>query len=247
MVEILTRHNKPNLTYIYNKRNSAYAPIVFLGGFRSDMMGSKAQFLSGLCENQDRSFLRFDYSGHGQSEGDFATLTLSDWLQDVRDIMAHTAIERPVLIGSSMGGWLSLLMVRHHPESITGLIGIAAAPDFTTWMQQAMSATQKDEMEKTGHILVPNDYGDPYIITKQLLEDGDTHLLLGKTLEYDGRVCLLQGKKDTDVPWKTVEKIEKILPHANVDIKYREEGSHSLSAPDDLDELAQCILIIDKA
>ena len=238
MVEFLKRQNKADLAYIYNKRDSDQAPIVFLGGFRSDMMGTKAEFLSDLCEKHARSYLRFDYSGHGQSGGQFEDCVLSDWFQDVRDILEGLSIINPILVGSSMGGWLSLRYIEEHGDNLHGFVGIAAAPNFTRWMTEAFSETQQADVESQGYVLAPNDYGDPYVITKALLDDGEKHILLEKELNFSGGVRLLQGKKDVDVPWKTAENIAEALPRANVEVIYREEGNHSLSSDGDLQELA---------
>ena len=242
MVDYLTRPTKPNLAYIYDARSADVPVIVFLGGFRSDMMGTKAVFLSGLCEKQNRSYLRFDYSGHGQSEGECDQLCLGNWFGDVQDILHHALGEQKyILVGSSMGGWLSLLMMRHQPEQLAGFVGIAAAPDFTQWMEDAMTAAQKIEMQENGFILVPNDYGAPYVISRKLIEEGRAHHLLDQEINFDGTVYLLQGKADMDVPWKTAERIKSILPQSDTHIIYIEDGNHSLSAPDDLEKLAGVI------
>jgi len=241
MVEFLKRQNKADLAYIYSQRESDKAPIVFLGGFRSDMMGTKAEFLSSLCERQGRSYLRFDYSGHGQSGGQFEECVLSDWFQDVCDILEGLNIVNPILVGSSMGGWLSLRYMEEYGDNLHGFVGIAAAPNFTRWMTEAFSDAQQAEVDSQGYVLVPNDYGDPYVITGALLEDGEHHILLENDIEFVGGVRLLQGKKDADVPWKTAGHIAKSLSHANVEIVYREEGNHSLSSDDDLQELENAI------
>ena len=241
MVQMLNRPQKSDLAYLYSKQDSDLNPIIFLGGFRSDMMGTKAEFLSDLCEKQKRSYLRFDYSGHGQSEGQFDDFVLSDWLQDVEDIIAYLQIKQPILVGSSMGGWLSLRYLQQYPEQVGAFIGIAAAPDFTRWMEEAMTPAQQKELKNQGDILVPNDYGEPYIITQKLIEDGQTHFKKDVQLDFDGKVRLLQGMKDTDVPWQTAEEIKQFFSKANVEIIYREQGNHSLSSPDDLVELEKAI------
>ena len=242
MVDYLTRPDKPSLAYIYDARSVDVPVVVFLGGFRSDMMGTKADFLRGFCEKQNRSYLRFDYSGHGQSEGKFDQLCLGDWFADVQDILKHVlGAQKYILVGSSMGGWLSLLMMQHDPENIQGFVGIAAAPDFTQWMEDAMTEEQKTEMGRNGLISVPNDYGSPYVISQKLIEEGRNHHLLDKKIHFDGGVYLLQGKADTDVPWQTAEKIKDILPKSVTNIIYSEEGNHSLSSLDDLAILAGAI------
>jgi len=145
-----------------------------------------------------------------------------------------------------MGGWLSLRLMQLSPDKVCGFIGIAAAPNFTRWMEDAMTDSQKQDMASQGYILLPNDYGAPYMISKELIADGRTHLMLDKDINFKGGVRLLQGKKDADVPWKTAEDIASALPFADVEIIYREEGNHSLSSEADLKALAEAIASLDK-
>lgn len=234
MIEILKRPNKPDLAYNYYTGSPNLPTIMFLGGFRSDMMGSKASFLEIQCKVRQQSYMRFDYSGHGQSKGLFEEGSISDWKNDALDILNIISNEPVILVGSSMGGWISLLLAREIPDKISALIGIAAAPDFTTWIENQLNEIQKKELKGQGFILTPSDYGDPYIITKKLLNDGKDNLLLDKPLNITIPVRLLQGKKDKDVPWKTAERIKDIIQGDDVQIYYQEEGNHSLSAPEDL-------------
>lgn len=240
---ILKRQNAPDLAYIYTEGTPDFPPVVFLGGFKSDMMGSKADFLAKQCLARGQSYLRLDYSGHGQSQGQFVQGCIGEWAQDAKDVIVHcTSSEAVILVGSSMGGWISLLIARDMPKKVKALVGIAAAPDFTTWMEAQMSDTQRQKLENEGRFEEPSDYDEPYIITKKLIDDGRQNLLLDKALKIDCPVRLLQGKQDTDVPWQTAQSIKEVLTSKDVKISYQEQGNHSLSSPEDLELLNKTIL-----
>lgn len=243
MTDILKRKDAPDLAYALLRHENPIAkpPIVFLGGFRSDMQGTKALFLEEYCRAAGRDFLRFDYSGHGASQGDFNDLCLSDWANDAKEMIEHCFEEPVILVGSSMGGWISLILAERTPQMIAGLIGLAAAPDFTKWMEAQMSDEQKATLEKQGYFDLPNDYGDPYAISAALLEDGRDLSLLHKSLKVDFPISLIQGKKDADVPWETAEKIKDVFQSTDVRITYIEEGDHRLSSPEELQILKQVI------
>lgn len=237
MVEYLKRQNAPTLAYHHASGDRDKPTIVFLGGFRSDMGGTKAVYLEEQCITEGLSYVRFDYRGHGQSEGVFEESCIGEWLQDTLDIMGHCTsdAEKVVVVGSSMGGWLSLLMALQRPQNVHAIIGLAAAPDFTTWMEQAMTEAQHREMMEQGFIALPNDYSDePYIITRKLIEDGREHCLLNGTIHLDMPVRLIQGKKDTDVPWEVAAQIKDALTAKDVQVIYIEEADHRLSKPDEL-------------
>ena len=176
--------------------------VVFLGGFRSDMTGTKAVFLQEWAEKRGRAFLRFDYSGHGASSGEFLDGSIGDWAEDA--IAAFDALTQgpQVLVGSSMGGWIALLLARARPERVAALVGIAAAPDFTEdSMWQGFTPAQRTALMEAGHVDLPSDYSDePYRITRRLIEDGRQHLVLRAALPLPFPVRLLQGTADTDVP-----------------------------------------------
>lgn len=189
----------------YEKLEGAGPAVVFLGGFKSDMAGTKAVFLQDWARAEGRGFLRFDYSGHGESSGAFEDGCIGDWFEDA--CAAIGLIEGPVvLVGSSMGGWISLLVARAMPQKVVGLVGIAAAPDFTEdgfWA--GFDAAQKAELEREGRVALPSDYGEPYIITKRLIEEGRERLVLRTHLGLPFPVRLVQGTADTSVPvaWGT--------------------------------------------
>jgi pimeloyl-ACP methyl ester carboxylesterase len=176
--------------------------VVFLGGFRSDMTGSKAMHLQAWAEATGRAFLRFDYSGHGQSHGDFADGAISDWREDAAAVLDVLTEGPQVLVGSSMGGWIALLLARDMPERVAGFVGIAAAPDFTERMwDHEFSLADRTRLLEEGMVLRPSDYSDePYAITRRLIEDGKANLVLSGPLHLPVPVRLLQGTADADVP-----------------------------------------------
>jgi len=174
---------------------------VFLGGLKSDMQGSKALHLEDWARRSGRAFLRFDYSGHGESSGAFTDGCIGDWADDAEATILTLTEGPQVLIGSSMGGWQALLMARKHPEIVAGLIGIAAAPDFTEdSMWAGFTEAQRAEMAETGQVALPSDYGEPYIITRRMIEDGRDQLVLRSALRLPFAVRLLHGTADADVP-----------------------------------------------
>lgn len=175
--------------------------VVFLGGLRSDMTGSKALYLQDWTQSQGRAFLRFDYSGHGQSSGRFEDGTIGDWLADAQAALALTSGPQ-ILIGSSMGGWIALLLARANPDRIAGLVGVAAAPDFTEdGIWASFDENQRNELSTTGRLALKSDYSDdPTLITRRMIDDGRTHLVLRSPLHLPFPARFLQGTDDPDVP-----------------------------------------------
>lgn len=186
--------------------------VVFLGGLKSDMEGTKALHLEAWAKARGQAFLRFDYSGHGLSSGTFEEGAIGDWAQDTRDLLGAVT-DGPILpIGSSMGGWQALLLARHMPERLIGMVTIAAAPDFTEdgyWA--SFTSAQKDALEKEGRIEIPSDYMEPYVITKRMIEDGRENLVLRRALDLPFPVRCLQGTADTAV---STETAIRLLEHA---------------------------------
>jgi pimeloyl-ACP methyl ester carboxylesterase len=186
--------------------------IVFLGGLKSDMQGTKAVFLEDWARKEGRAFLRFDYSGHGESSGAFTDGCIGDWAEDTSQAVAALT-QGPILpVGSSMGGWQALLLARAHPERMAGLVTIAAAPDFTEdgyWA--SFTDGQKAQLEAEGQVELPSDYMEPYIITKRMIEDGRRQLVLRDALDLGFPVRFLQGTADTAV---SVATAVKLLEHA---------------------------------
>lgn len=199
----------------YHKTEGQGPCVVFLGGLKSDMEGTKAVHLEAWCQAQGRTFLRFDYSGHGESSGRFEEGCIGDWHVDTLEAV-NSLVEGPyVLVGSSMGGWQALLLARAQPERLAGLVTIAAAPDFTEDSYWAgFDDAQKAALESVGHVELPSDYMEPYIITKRMIEDGRDNLVLRGPLRFDCPVRFLQGTEDTAVSTATAVQL---LEHAEGD------------------------------
>ncbi len=175
--------------------------VVFLGGFRSDKEGSKALHLEEWARETGRAFLRFDYSGHGSSSGAFEEGCIGDWAEDAAAALEALTEGRQVLVGSSMGGWIALLLARARPERVAALVGIAAAPDFTRRFWEDLDEGQRARLMDKGRLEVPSDYApEPYVFTRRLIEDGAAQSVLGAPLRLRCPVRLLQGTADTDVP-----------------------------------------------
>lgn len=210
--------------------------VVFLGGFRSDMQGTKALALEAWAREGGRAFLRFDYSGHGESSGDFLDGAIGDWAADAEAAIRSLATGPVVLVGSSMGGWISLLMAQRLGSRVVGLVTIAAAPDFTEdSMWAGFTDAQRAELAETGRVALPSDYSDePYIITRRLIEDGRRNLVLRTPLELPFPVRFLQGTADVDVP---VPVALRLLDHAtgpDLRLTLVKDADHRFSTPDSL-------------
>ncbi|WGH78780.1 alpha/beta hydrolase [Jannaschia ovalis] len=186
--------------------------VVFLGGFKSDMQGTKAVALEEWARTEGRAFLRLDYSGHGESEGAFEEGTIGDWTADALAVIDAATTGPQVLLGSSMGGWIALLIARDRPELVAGLVTIAAAPDFTEdgfWA--GFDADQRAALARDGRVALPSDYGEPYVITRRLIEEGRDRLVLRAPLSLPVPTRFLQGTADADV---SVETALRLLDHA---------------------------------
>jgi pimeloyl-ACP methyl ester carboxylesterase len=207
--------------------------VVFLGGFRSDMTGSKALHLQAWAETTGRAFLRFDYSGHGASRGDFADGTITDWREDAAAVI-ETLTEGPqVLVGSSMGGWIGLLLARAIPARVAGFVGIAAAPDFTESMWEAeFSMADRTRLLEDGVVFLPSLYSpDPYPITRRLIEDGKQNRVLDGPLNLPVPVRLLQGTADTDVPPAVALNLLNHISSPDLRLTLVRDADHRFSAP----------------
>ncbi|MBI1302098.1 MAG: alpha/beta fold hydrolase [Alphaproteobacteria bacterium] len=219
---------------------------MFLGGFKSDMKGTKAVFLENFCKERGQAFLRFDYSGHGESGGSFEDGTIGQWFQDAKEIIQHVIGEKEaVIVGSSMGGWIALLYLLSDDINVRGVIGIAAAPDFTEDFLAQLNDEQRAVMKKTGRLELPNDYSEePYVFTQALIEDGAHRALLHQIYNIKCPIILLQGKLDPDVPWQKAEKIKECFKSSRIEIHYIENGDHRLSREEDLRLLAECVDVL---
>ncbi len=223
----------------YRKADGRGPTVVFFPGFMSDMEGSKALALEEFCRGRGQAYVRFDYSGHGSSSGDFMDGTIGAWAEDGVAIIDQVTRGDLILAGSSMGGWVGLLCALARKDRVKGFVGIAAAPDFTKelcWDQY--SDDIRATLERDGVYYAPSDYDDgPCPITLKLLQEGDDHLLLNREIDLTCPVRLLQGLKDPDVPPETARRISDRLKSIDVVVTYVKNGDHSLSGDDDLKRL----------
>lgn len=217
--------------------------VIFLGGFMSDMTGTKATALETHCRSVGRAFVRFDYSGHGASSGKFEQGTIGRWRAEAIAILDEVAAGPQILVGSSMGGWIALLVALARPERVAGLVTVAAAPDFTRdLMRPGFSAEERRLLDARGYIEQPSDYGDaPYIITRDLLVEAENHLLLDRPVPLDCPVRLIHGENDQDVPWQTSLRLLERLTSQDVTLTLVKGGDHRLSAPADIDRLCAAV------
>ena len=215
--------------------------ILWLGGFKSDMKGTKAAALDAWAAAQGRAMIRFDYSGHGESGGAFVEGTVGRWLEESVAVFEQFCRGPQVVIGSSMGGWMALLLAREIARrgisgaSLAGLVLIAPAPDFTeALMWNGFSPEIRREIETRGVWLRPSQYGEPYPITRTLIEEGRNHLLLGSAIDVGCPVRILQGAQDPDVPWQHAFALAHRLPSDDVVLTMIQDGDHRLSRPQDI-------------
>ena len=224
------------------KRDGDRPGVFWLGGFNSDMKGTKAQALDEWAVAQRRAYVRFDYSGHGESSGSFADGTIGQWHEESLKVFDAFCEGPQIVVGSSMGGWMALLLARalaKRPASraaLAGLVLIAPAPDFTEeLMWKGFSQEIRDEIMSKGVWHRPSDYGDgAYPITRNLIEEGRNHLLLGGTIDVGCPVRILQGAQDPDVPWRHAFALTHCLPSDDVVLTLVQDGDHRLSRPQDI-------------
>jgi pimeloyl-ACP methyl ester carboxylesterase len=218
--------------------------VVFLPGFASDMQGAKATALAQVCAGRGQAMLRFDYSGHGASDGAFADGTIGRWLADALCVIDRVTEGQLLLVGSSMGGWIGLHVALARPGRVAALVGIAAAPDFTETMGQSMTPDERARLMEHGFIDVPSMYGQPLRITRALIEDGRRQALLGGPIALQIPVRLLQGQRDDDVPWETALRLAERIAGADVQVTLVKDGDHRLSRPEDLALLARTVVAL---
>jgi pimeloyl-ACP methyl ester carboxylesterase len=223
-------------------------PVVWLGGFRSDMLSTKAQAIDDWAAARGRAFLRFDYSGHGESGGRFEDGTISRWTQESVAVIRAFAADGPVLVGSSMGGWIALLAGRAlaretPPVRPSAMVLIAPAVDFTqALMWEAFPPEIRDAIERDGVWMRPSAYApEPYPITRALIEDGRRNLLLDGPIRTHCPVHVLQGMQDFDVPWRHAMRLVEHLPGDEVVVTLVKDGDHRLSRPQDLERLVRAV------
>ncbi|MEZ5922445.1 MAG: alpha/beta hydrolase [Parvularculaceae bacterium] len=217
--------------------------VIWLGGYKSDMTGTKAEAISEWAAQNRRSFLRFDYSGHGASEGNFEDGTISSWLVDALVAIDQLTKDYVVLVGSSMGGWIATLAALRRPSRVGGLVLIAPAPDFTErLMWDQMSEAQRETLMREGRLLEPTQYSDePNVITKALIEDGRRHLLLGGPVQIHRPIRIIQGMDDPDVPWRHAVEFAECLETDDLEVRLIKGGDHRLSKPHEIAAIIETI------
>lgn len=217
--------------------------MVFLGGFMSDMTGTKARHLDAFCRARGQAFLRFDYFGHGASSGAFADATVGRWKADVLAALDELTEGPQLLVGSSLGGWLMLLAALARPERVAGLVGIAAASDATEALMWAKFAPEvREQILRQGAARLPSAYDEKgYLFTRALIEEGRRHLLMGGPIAIHCKVRLLHGMRDADVPWHWSLALAEKLASSDVEITLVKEGDHRLSTESDLALLTRTI------
>ena len=242
---ILTRADGATIAYHrrHGRRDGRGPGILFLGGFRSAMTGTKALFLEDYCRQRGRAFVRFDYFGHGASGGDVAHGTIGRWRDDAICVIDSLTEGPQILVGSSMGGWIMLLAALARPARIAALVGVAAAPDFThELLWPRLSPAQRREVTRRGAIVLPSPFEPAgYLYSRALIEDGQRHLLLGAPIAIDVPVRLLHGLADASVPWQLSLRLAERLTGGDVAVTLVKDGDHRLSAPADLARLAQTL------
>jgi pimeloyl-ACP methyl ester carboxylesterase len=223
----------------FERIEGAAPTFVWLGGFKSDMSGTKAQTLAEWARERGQGFVRFDYSGHGQSGGRFEDGKISHWLGDTLAVVDGLTGGPVVLVGSSMGGWLALLAARARPERIAGLLLIAPAPDFTErLMWPSFSPTQQRQLMEQGRLELPSAYApEPTVITRAMMEDGRSQQVMHAPIAFDGPVEILAGGNDPDVPLSHVKALVDVLPRGATKLQVIADGDHRLSRLQDLERL----------
>jgi pimeloyl-ACP methyl ester carboxylesterase len=225
------------LNIAFNAVDGSSPAVMFMPGFFSNMEGTKATFLEERCRERGQAYVRFDYRGHGQSDGRFEDGTFSDWLADTLLVLDHAATGPVVAVGSSMGGFIALHCALKRPGRVAGLVGIATSPDFTESIyRERMTPEQRLSMQKQGYIETPSEYREePVRITQKLIDDGKNHLLMIRDrIELDIPVCLIHGKKDADVPWRKSAGLQEKIGREQCELILVPDGEHRLSRQKDL-------------
>ena len=237
MTQFMTAACGAKVAYEAKMNKTAQEAVCFLPGFMSNKQGTKAQFLSAYCHEKELDYYALDYRGHGESGGTFNELTLSDWLADARQLL--DLINKPViLVGSSMGGWLSLLLAQNYSEKIKGLVLLAPAPDFTMRLYEAFSEQQRGELKSNGYVSIDSGYETPHIFTQCLIEDGQNHSLMQGDILLAMPMSILQGKQDTSVPWQETSELVQKIDNPYVRYHLIKDADHGLSRSEDLALLA---------
>ncbi|MBB3935927.1 alpha/beta fold hydrolase [Aureimonas phyllosphaerae] len=239
-------HSGERLAYLAVDGRGEGPTLVWLGGFRSDMRGTKAEVLSALCEREGLGFLRFDYSGHGESEGRFEDGTISGWTEDAAAVIAARTKGSLVLVGSSMGAWIALRLAQRLPSRVAALLLLAPAPDFTSRLvEPKLTAEDRAALQRDGFIAEPSPYSDqPTLYTRKLIEDGARAAVMTGPIALDVPVHVIQGMEDPDVPYGHALELVSLLPSAGVTLTLVKDGDHRLSRPEDLARMERAALAL---
>ena len=236
--------NGVKISYLYRPRlkKGPKVSVIFLPGYKSDMLGTKAILLNTLSKKIGYEYLRFDYSGHGSSEGKIDQQLLSDWVNETY-LLIKKKLKHPVIIvGSSLGGWIALIMLKKFKRNILGVIGIGAAPDFTNDIVKSLSSSQRKRYIDKGYVSIKSDYGEkPYKFTKKFIEDSKNNFVLLKNLEINTKITLLYGLQDSAVKLETQIKLLKLLKAKNAKLTILNSSDHRMSSNLDLNLLEQTI------
>jgi len=242
-VSRLERPDGHTIAYLKRAANATGPTILWLSGFKSDMTGTKAAALDAWAARTGRGYTRFDYFGHGASSGTFREGTVSRWADDALAVVDQIARGPQILVGSSMGAWIALLVALARPDRVSGLVLIAPAPDFTEeliWAELSLDA--RKQIETNGEWMRPSAYDlDPYPIMRELIEDGRKHLLLGRPIPIRAPVHILHGMADADVPWTHALRLVDRLESQDVTLEVVKHADHRLSTPTDLRRLEAAI------
>jgi pimeloyl-ACP methyl ester carboxylesterase len=243
MTETSGTLNRPDGEKIAWRRVDGAGPtVVWLGGYRSDMAGTKAEALAGWALAYGRAYVRFDYFGHGESTGDFRQGTITRWRLDALAVLDELVSGDAVLVGSSMGGWISCLAAMAQPERVRALVLIAPAADFTSrLMEPSLDDEARAALARDGVWLRPSDYGDPDPVTRLLLEDGARWSILQGAVPIDVPVRVLQGGDDPDVPWRHALELAQAIKSQDVVFTLIKDGDHRLSRPEDIARLVAAV------
>lgn len=226
-----------------DKKNKMLPEVFFLGGFKSDMMGTKATYLESICEKSEQTYTRFDYFGHGASSGQFEQGTIGLWLSDVLVMIDEVTTGPLILVGSSMGAWLMILAALARPKRVKALIGIASAPDFTEELIWAtLNESQRKEFVRQGVIQIPSEYeASGFPITLELIEEARNHLILPNLIDIHCPVHLIHGTADVDVPWTLSQRLVQRIKSPEVTLSLIKNGDHRLNTPLALGRLASLL------
>ncbi|MGH6896181.1 MAG: alpha/beta hydrolase [Geminicoccaceae bacterium] len=216
--------------------------VLFCGGYTSDMTGTKATALEAFCREAGHACTRFDYAGHGASSGDFIDGTIGAWAADALAVLDRATQGPMIVVGSSMGGWIMLLLALARPERVRGLVGVAAAPDFTEDLLLAQATpAQRRALAEQGYWMQPSGYGEPYPVTRRLIEEARAHLVLRGPIPIRCPVHLLHGQRDPDVPWQTALRLAERLESEEVTVELVKAADHRLSSEPDLGRITAAV------